>query len=85
MLYIINTSNLLKKRNIPIIAITKYGTNPLSKIADININHSSIGKGLKTYSTRSRTVQHNITDILFVASSQIRKDKLKAYYKLFNK
>lgn len=82
---IINTSNLLKKRNVPIIAITKYGTNPLSKIADINIHHSSIGKGLKTYSTRSRTVQHNIIDILFVALSQIRKDKLKTYYKLFNK
>ena len=82
---ILNTANLLKKKGAPIIAISKYGTNPLSKIADINIQHSSLGKGLKTYSTRSRTVQHNIIDILFVGLSQIRNDKLKEYYKLFSK
>lgn len=82
---ILNTANLLKKKGTPIIAISKYGTNPLSKIADINIQHSSLGKGLKTYSTRSRTVQHNIIDILFVGLSQIRNDKLKEYYKLFSK
>lgn len=82
---ILNTANLLKKKGTPIIAISKYGTNPLSKIADINIQHSSLGKGLKTYSTRSRTVQHNIIDILFVGLSQIRNNKLKEYYKLFSK
>lgn len=84
-LKVIETATLLKKRNVPIIAITRYGLNALSKLADITIHHASIGKGLRTYSTRSRTVQHNIIDILFVALSQKRNDKLKTYYKLFDK
>ncbi len=84
-LQIIETATLLKKRNVPIIAITRYGLNTLSKLANITIHHASIGKSLRTYSTRSRTVQHNIIDILFVALSQKRNDKLKTYYKLFDK
>lgn len=84
-LQIIETATLLKKRNVPIIAITRYGLNTLSKLVNITIHHASIGKSLRTYSTRSRTVQHNIIDILFVALSQKRNDKLKTYYKLFDK
>lgn len=82
---LIEVANMLKERNVPIICVSKYGDNPLSKISSINLHHASIGKGLKTYSTRSRIVQQNIIDILFVGLSQIRKDKLKLYYKLFSK
>lgn len=82
---ILNTAKILKKNKIPVIAILKYGDNSLSKLADINLYHSSIGKDLKTYSTRSRVVQNNIIDILFTALSQIRKDQLDKYYKLFAK
>lgn len=79
---IIKTAQIIKDKNIPIISITRFGENPLSMLSDIKLQHSSIGKGLKTYSTRSRTPQHNLIDIIFVALCQRRGQKLKEYYKL---
>jgi DNA-binding MurR/RpiR family transcriptional regulator len=80
---LINTLSYLKKNGCQTIGITKFGENPISKIVDVSIQHSSIGRGYRTYSTRSRVVQHNIIDILFVALCQKRAVNLKKYYDLF--
>jgi DNA-binding MurR/RpiR family transcriptional regulator len=80
---LLNTISYLKKTGCKTIGITKFGENPISKEVDISIQHSSIGRGLRTYSTRSRIVQHNIIDILFVALCQKRNSNLKKYYELF--
>lgn len=80
---LIDTINFLKNSHCTIIAITMFGTNSISKLADLNIQHSSVGKGLKTYSTRSRVVQHNIIDILYVALCVRRKEQFQRYYSLF--
>lgn len=80
---LINTLSYLKKNGCQTIGITKFGENPISKIVDVSIQHSSIGRGYRTYSTRSRVVQHNIIDILFVALCQKRSVNLKKYYDLF--
>jgi len=80
---IISIAELANKNTHNTIGITKYGENSLSKVCSVNIRHSSIGKGLRTYSTRSRVVQQNIVDILFVALAQRRGDNLKKYYELF--
>ncbi|MFA7222919.1 MAG: MurR/RpiR family transcriptional regulator [Bacilli bacterium] len=80
---IIVIANYLKKAGCKSIGISRFGENSLSKLVDVNLQHSSIGKGIRTYSTRSRVVQHNIIDILFVALCQRRKKNLKKYYELF--
>ena len=79
---ILKTAQLVKEKNVSIISITRFGDNTLSKLSNVKLQHSSVGKGLKTYSTRSRTVQHNLIDILFVALCQRRGSKLKEYYNL---
>lgn len=81
---IIAAAELAANRHIKCISITKYGENTLTKACNINIQHSSLGKGFRSFSTRSRVVQENIIDILFVALAQRRGDHLKKYYQLFD-
>lgn len=81
---LINIAEIANSRNINTIGITKFGENTLSKACNINIRHSSLGKGMRSFSTRSRVVQQNIIDILFMALTQRRGEYLKKYYELFN-
>jgi DNA-binding MurR/RpiR family transcriptional regulator len=81
---IIVAAELLAERRVKSISITKYGENTLTKTCSINIQHSSLGKGFRSFSTRSRVVQANIIDVLFVALAQRRGDYLKKYYQLFD-
>jgi hypothetical protein len=53
-------------------------------MCNLNIRHSSWEKGCASFSTRSRVVQQNIIDILFMALTQRRGEYLKRYYELFN-
>jgi len=80
---LINTLSYIKKNGCKTIGITKFGENPISNTVDVSIQHSSIGRGYRTYSTRSRVVQHNVIDILYVALCQKRAVNLKKYYDLF--
>ncbi|MFA5421751.1 MAG: MurR/RpiR family transcriptional regulator [Bacilli bacterium] len=81
---IIAAAEIAADRQVKTISITKFGENTLTKTCGINIQHSSLGKGFRSFSTRSRVVQSNIIDILFVALSQRRSEHLKKYYELFN-
>lgn len=81
---LIAAAEIAEGRQVRTISITKFGENTLSKICTCNIQHSSLGKGFCSFSTRSRVVQSNIIDILFVALAQRRGEYLKQYYELFN-
>lgn len=81
---IICAAEIAGNRQVQTISITKYGENALTKTCSINIQHSSLGKGFRSFSTRSRVVQSNIIDILFVALAQRRSEYLKKYYELFD-
>jgi len=81
---IIEAAEIATSRGVTTISISKYGETPLKKVCTINIQHSSIGKGLRTMSTRSRIVQQNIIDILYVALAQRRGEYLKRYYEIFD-
>lgn len=81
---IIAAAEIASARQVKTISITKYGENSLTKTCSINIQHSSLGKGFRSFSTRSRVVQSNIIDILFVALAQRRGEYLKKYYELFD-
>lgn len=81
---IVAAAELASGRQVQTISITKYGENTLTKACSINIQHSSLGKGFRSFSTRSRVVQSNIIDILFVGLAQRRGEYLKKYYELFD-
>ena len=81
---IIETAKLAKEANITTIAITRYGDTTLSNLCDISIQHSSIGKSMRTISTRSRVVQQNIIDILYISLAKYRTEFMKTYHQLFN-
>jgi DNA-binding MurR/RpiR family transcriptional regulator len=55
-----------KKRGATTISITKYGKNPISDLADINLFTASVEKNLRTGAIASRIAQLTIIDILFV-------------------
>lgn len=82
---ILDALKYVKENGVKIIGITMVGNNSLSKICDICIEHSSVDKGLRTYSTRSRVVQENIIDILYIGLCTKRKGFLERYYSLFAK
>ena len=82
---ILDALKYVKENGAKIIGITMVGNNSLSKICDICIEHSSVDKGLRTYSTRSRVVQENIIDILYIGLCTKRKGFLERYYALFAK
>lgn len=82
---ILDALKYVKENGAKIIGITMVGNNSLSKICDICIEHSSVDKGLRTYSTRSRVVQENIIDILYIGLCTKRKGFLERYYSLFAK
>ena len=82
---ILDALKYVKENGAKIIGITMVGNNSLSKICDICIEHSSVDKGLRTYSTRSRVVQENIIDILYIGLCTKRNGFLERYYSLFAK
>ena len=82
---ILDAVKYVKENGAKMIGITMVGNNSLSKISDICIEHSSVDKGLRTYSTRSRVVQENIIDILYIGLCTKRKGFLERYYSLFAK
>ena len=82
---ILDALKYVKENGAKIIGITMVGNNSLSKICDICIEHSSVDKGLRTYSTRRRVVQENIIDILYIGLCTKRKGFLERYYSLFAK
>lgn len=81
---LIETAKYAKAANITTISITRFGETTLGNLCDIRIQHSSIGKSLRTISTRSRVVQQNIIDILYISLAKYRTEFLKIYHELFN-
>lgn len=73
-----NTYNLLrqaKKSGSRTISITKYGDNPISELADVNLFTTEAKKELGVETMSSRIAQLTVVDILF--SNIIRKNKEK--------
>jgi DNA-binding MurR/RpiR family transcriptional regulator len=81
---LIEAANAANKRGIKTISITRYGETTLKEICAINIQHSSIGRSLRTISTRSRVVQQNIIDILHISLAKFRTEFMELYHELFN-
>ncbi|SNS58156.1 transcriptional regulator, RpiR family [Anaerovirgula multivorans] len=68
-----------KKRGATTISITKYGKNPLSDLADINLFTASVEKNLRTGAIASRIAQLTIIDILFVGIARNNFNEISKY------
>lgn len=80
---VIEAAKLAKLTEATVVGITMVGNNQLSKLVDYSIQHSSVDRGIKTFSTRSRVVQENIVDMIFIGLVTKRKEQLNKYYSLF--
>ena len=80
---VIEAAKLAKETEATVVGITMVGNNQLSKLVDYSIQHSSVDRGIKTFSTRSRVVQENIIDMIFIGLVTKRKEELNKYYSLF--
>ena len=80
---VIEAAKLAKETEATVVGITMVGNNQLSKLVDYSIQHSSVDRGIKTFSARSRVVQENIVDMIFIGLVTKRKEQLNKYYSLF--
>ncbi|HYF83706.1 MAG TPA: MurR/RpiR family transcriptional regulator [Clostridia bacterium] len=55
-----------KQRGATTISITKYGSSPISEIADIKLYTASVEKHLRTGAIASRIAQLTVVDIIFI-------------------
>ncbi len=68
-----------KERGATTISITKYGKNPLSDLADINLYTASVEKNLRTGAIASRIAQLTIVDILFIGIARENFSDISGY------
>ena len=63
---IIESLKIAKDNGATVITLTKYGTNPVSDLADIKLFTSSLEKSIRSGAMSSRISQLNVIDILYV-------------------
>lgn len=63
----ITCAGILKEQNVPIITVTRFGENELTRLADYKLYVSAKELLVRTAATASRISQLNIIDILFTA------------------
>lgn len=68
-----------KKRGAMTISITKYGKNPLSDLADINLFTASVEKNVRSGAIASRIAQLTVIDILFVGIARNNFSEISEY------
>lgn len=86
---ILDLAKTAKERGIPIIAISRYGTTPLSKIADVTLNVASFEHEFRIGALSSRISQLYLVDVLFYTYGlffeQKATENLRKTYDLINK
>ncbi|KHE68616.1 MurR/RpiR family transcriptional regulator [Halobacillus sp. BBL2006] len=63
---IIHSLKVAKDNGAKVITLTKYGSNPVSELADIKLFTSSLEKSIRSGAMSSRISQLNVIDILYV-------------------
>ncbi|KXI30059.1 MurR/RpiR family transcriptional regulator [Paraglaciecola hydrolytica] len=67
---IVNVVTQAKRNNCKIISITRYGSNPISDMADVKLYSIADEESARLSSILARTAQEFIIDILFIAITQ---------------
>lgn len=65
-----------KEQGAKVITLTKFGSNPVSELADIRLFTSSVEKSIRTGAMASRIAQLNVIDIVFIAMASQRQDQV---------
>jgi DNA-binding MurR/RpiR family transcriptional regulator len=63
---IIRSLSIAKNNGAKIITLTKFGSNPVSDMADIRLYTSSLEKSIRSGAMASRIAQLNVIDVLYV-------------------
>lgn len=72
---IIASLTIAKQNGATIISLTKFGSNPVSDIADVKLFTSSLEKSIRSGAMASRITQLNVIDILYVGIAQLQFDE----------
>ena len=72
---IIESLKIAKDNGATVITLTKYGTNPVSDLADIKLFTSSLEKSIRSGAMSSRISQLNVIDILYVGMTSRNYDE----------
>lgn len=80
---IVAISEQAKKNNCKVISLTKYGSTPVSDLADINLYSVAENESVRLSSILARTAQEFVIDIIFIALTQSSRQGRK-YLELSN-
>lgn len=82
---IIQALSVAQQSGASIVSLTKFGTNPVSEMADIRLFTSSLEKSIRSGAMASRIAQLNVIDILYVGiASQNYEENIVALEKTRN-
>lgn len=76
---ILNTVQIAKENNIPVISLTEFSNNSLQKLSTINLFVSSTEKLIRSAATASRISQLTMIDILFTGLASIHFNESVTY------
>jgi DNA-binding MurR/RpiR family transcriptional regulator len=62
----IRSLGIAKQNGAYVISLTRFGSNPVSELADIQLFTSSLEKSIRSGAMASRMAQLNVIDILYV-------------------
>ncbi|MFX3631692.1 MAG: MurR/RpiR family transcriptional regulator [Candidatus Pristimantibacillus sp.] len=72
---IIGSLSIARQNGATIISLTKFGSNPVSELADVRLFTSSLEKSIRSGAMASRITQLNVIDILYVGIAQLQYDE----------
>ncbi|QED49848.1 MurR/RpiR family transcriptional regulator [Cytobacillus dafuensis] len=72
---VIESVKVAKENGASIITLTKSGDNPLSSLADVKLNTTSLERNVRSGATSSRIAQLNVIDILFLGVTKSNQDR----------
>jgi DNA-binding MurR/RpiR family transcriptional regulator len=79
---IIHSLSIAKENGASIITLTKFGSNPVSDLADIKLFTSSLEKSIRSGAMSSRISQLNVIDILYIGITSLHyKESIEALEK----
>ncbi len=76
---VLRIAKLAKDRGCPVISITKYGDNALTRIADVPLHTSATEHEIRSGAMASRIAQLNVVDILYVGVASRTYDRSVSY------
>lgn len=72
---VVESLSVAKEKGAKIISLTKSGDNPVSSLADVKLNTTSLERDVRSGATGSRIAQLNVIDMLFLGVTRADQDR----------